>query len=290
MDQTESTALTAERSIMKTFRQRLWTPFMNAITQYELIQPGDKIAACISGGKDSMLMAKMLQILRRFSKVPYDLEFIVMDPGYNEANRQRIEENAKKLEIPVQFFETDIFKITEHVDSSPCYLCARMRRGALYSRARELGCNKIALGHHMNDVIETTLLGMLYASQLQTMPPKLHSTNFEGMELIRPLYCVREEDIIAWKNHNHLEFIRCACRLTEERDKSPDGYGSSKRQYVKQWIERLKKDNPGVEASLFNSVHAVCLSTFPGFKENGVRHSFLEKYDSDAGISNPSDE
>ena len=204
-----------ERSLSKTYRKRIWVPFIMAIKKYELIQEGDRIAVCISGGKDSMLLAKLLQMLQRHSDFPFELVFLVMDPGYNSINREKIESNAKLLEIPITIFETDIFNIADRTEKNPCYLCAKMRRGHLYSQAKKLGCNKIALGHHFNDVIETTLLGMFYGSQLQAMLPKLHSTNFEGMELIRPLYCVHEDDIIAWTKYNHLEFIQCACRFTE---------------------------------------------------------------------------
>lgn len=267
-----------ERSIQKKYRKALWTPFVRAVQRYELIREGDRIAVCISGGKDSMLMAKLMQMLHRHSDVPFDVEYLVMDPGYNKENRQKIESNAALLHIPVTVFETGIFDIANSADGSPCYLCARMRRGALYSKARELGCNKIALGHHMNDVIETTLIGMFYASQLQAMRPKLHSTNFEGMELIRPLYCIREEDIIAWLTYNNLEFIRCACRFTEKYTANDNEDGMSKRQEIKSLIKKLKEDNPEIEKSIFNSIHAVCIETFPGYKASGEAHSFLEDY------------
>ena len=204
-----------EQSILKTYRKELWRPFTHAIRRYQLIRPGDKIAVCISGGKDSMLMAKLMQLLQRFSDFPFEVRFLVMDPGYNEVNRRKIESNAALLEIPVTIFETNIFEVANNSEKSPCYLCARMRRGHLYSKAKELGCNKIALGHHFNDVIETTVLGMFFGSQLQAMLPKLHSTNFAGMELIRPLYCIHEDSIIAWRRYNDLEFIQCACRFTE---------------------------------------------------------------------------
>ena len=268
-----------ERSIQKTYHKGLWTPFVRAVKQYQLIQEGDKIAVCISGGKDSMLMAKLMQMLHRHSDVPFDIVYLVMDPGYNKINREKIESNAALLHIPITVFETRIFNIANSQDESPCYLCARMRRGNLYAKARELGCNKIALGHHLNDVIETTLMAMFYSSQLQAMLPKLHSTNFEGMELIRPLYCIREEDIIAWRNGNGLEFIQCACRFTENISKSGDGIGESKRQEIKQLIKRLRKDNPEIENSLFNSIHTVNIETFPGYKAEGTRHSYLENYD-----------
>ena len=266
-----------ERSIIKKYRKELWNPFIYAIKKYELIQAGDKIAVCISGGKDSMLMAKLMQELHRHSDVPFDLVFLVMDPGYNEINRQKIESNAKLLRIPIVVFETNIFDVANSSEKSPCYLCARMRRGHLYSKARELGCNKIALGHHFNDVIETTVMGMFYGSQIQAMLPKLHSTNFEGMELIRPLYCVHEEDILAWKRYHELEFIQCACRFTENCSICDNGGGGSKRQEIKTLIRRLKRDNPNLEKSIFNSIHAVSLDTMPGYKTKGVEHSFLEQ-------------
>lgn len=268
-----------ERSIIKKFRKELWTPFIRAVKRYELVCPGDRIAVCISGGKDSMLMAKLMQQLQRHSEVAFELVFLVMDPGYNEINRQKIESNAQLLHIPITVFETDVFAVANSSEQSPCYLCARMRRGYLYSKAKELGCNKIALGHHMNDVIETTVMGMFYGSQLQGMMPKLHSTNFEGMELIRPMYCIREEDIIAWKRYNQLEFIQCACRFTENCTICDNGGGGSKRQEIKTLIRRLKRDNPNIENSIFNSIHSVSLDTFPGYKHNGETHSFLDRYD-----------
>lgn len=268
-----------ERSINKKFRKEIWTPFVQAIKKYELIQSGDHIAVCISGGKDSMLLAKLMQILQRISDVPFEVTYLVMDPGYNPINRQKIESNAKLLEIPIVVFETNIFDIVNEIDKSPCYLCARMRRGNLYSKAKELGCNKIALGHHMSDVIETTLMGMLYGSQIQGMMPKLHSTNFEGMELIRPMYCILEENIIAWKNYNDLEFIQCACRFTENCTICDNGGGGSKRQEVKQLIKKLKKDNPTIETNIFNSIHNVSLDTLISYKQKGEVHSFLDTYD-----------
>lgn len=267
-----------ERSINKKYRKEIWNPFMTAITKYELIQSGDKIAVCISGGKDSMLMAKLIQQLQRISKVPFEAIYLVMDPGYNEQNRRKIEDNARLLHIPITIFETDIFKIANSTDKSPCYLCARMRRGHLYNKAKELGCNKIALGHHLSDVIETVVMSMFFGSQLQTMPPKLHSTNFEGMTLIRPMYCINEHDILAWVRYNGLEFIQCACRFTEQCASCDDEESGSKRLEVKKLIERLKKTNPNIEKSIFNSVHAVCLDTFPAYKQNGELHTFLEKY------------
>ncbi|MBQ9663623.1 MAG: tRNA 2-thiocytidine biosynthesis protein TtcA [Oscillospiraceae bacterium] len=267
-----------EQSINKKFRKTIWRPFINAVKQYELIQEGDRIAVCISGGKDSFLDAKLLQMLQRHSDVPFELVFLVMDPGYNEYNRKKVEDNAKLLNIPIQIFDTDIFDVTASVDGSPCYLCARMRRGYLYSKAKELGCNKIALGHHLSDVIETALMSMFYGSQLQAMLPKLHSQNFEGMTLIRPLYCVHEEDILAWKRYNELDFIQCACRFTENCSLPDDDSGGSKRKEMKILIRRLRKDNPNIDRSIFNAIHAVHLDTFPGYKSNGEMHSFLEQF------------
>ena len=267
-----------ERSIIKKYRKTLWNPFVAAVKRYELIDAGDKIAVCISGGKDSMLMAKLLQQLQRHSEVPFELVFLVMDPGYNDMNRKKIESNAEFLHIPITVFETDIFEVANSTDESPCYLCARMRRGHLYSQAQALGCNKIALGHHLSDVIETTLIGMFYGSQIQGMLPKLHSTNFEGMTLIRPMYCINEEDVLSWVRYNNLEFIRCACAFTESIAASGDGVGESKRQEVKQLIKRLKKDNPLIEKHIFNSIHAVCLDTMAGYKTDGEEHSFLERF------------
>lgn len=268
-----------ERSLIKKYRKSLWNPFIAAVKRYQLIEPGDHIAVCISGGKDSMLMAKLLQELHRHTDVPFDLTFLVMDPGYNELNRQKIEQNAALLEIPITVFETDIFDVANNSDKSPCYLCARMRRGHLYHEAQRLGCNKIALGHHLNDVIETTVMAMFYGSQLQGMLPKLHSTNFPGMTLIRPMYCIREEDIIAWKNYHELEFIQCACRFTENCTICDNGGGGSKRQEVKTLLRRLKRDNPNIEKSIFNSLHAVSMDTMPGYITNGEEHSFLERFD-----------
>ena len=265
-----------ERSIIKKYRKQIWNPFLIALKEYKLVNAGDKIAVCISGGKDSMLMAKLLQELHKYSEVPFELVYLVMDPGYNEANRKQIEYNAELLNIPITVFETNIFDVTSKTEKSPCYLCARMRRGHLYKKAQDLGCNKIALGHHFNDVIETTLLGMFYGSQLQSMPPKLHSTNFEGMELIRPMYCITESAIIKWRNYNNLEFLQCACRFTENCE---NGTGESKRQEIKALIAELKKTNPNIEKSIFNSIHSVCLDTMVGYKTKGVEHSFLDDYD-----------
>ena len=268
----------AERSLIKKYRKTLWNPFIAAVKRYELIAPGDRIAVCISGGKDSMLLAKLMQELQRHTEQPFELVFLVMDPGYNPENRALIEANAEKLRIPVTIFESDIFDVTVSVDRNPCYLCARMRRGFLYAKAQELGCNKIALGHHFSDVIETTLLGLFYGAQMQSMPPKLHSKNFPGMELIRPLYCVHEDAIIAWKNYNHLQFLQCACRFTEARDAAGDGIGESKRQEMKLLLRELKKTNPNIEKSIFRAIHGVQLDTFPGFKYHGRAYSFLERY------------
>ena len=266
----------AERSIQKKYREKLWTPFIHALKNYELLSPGDKVAVCISGGKDSMLLAKLMQMLQRLSDFPFDLVYLVMDPGYTPENRAKIEANAALLEIPVTVFESNIFQVTENAGGSPCYLCARMRRGTLYKKAQELGCNKIALGHHLSDVIETTLLGMFYSSQMSAMPPKLHSRNYEGMELIRPMYCIHEDDIVAWARYNGLSFLQCACRLTEGTE---TGAMDSKRKEIKTLIRQLRKDNPDLEKSLFNSLHAVEIGTFPGYRLNGEDHSFLEKYD-----------
>ena len=270
---------TAERSLIKTYRKTLWNPFIAAVKRYELVSPGDRIAVCISGGKDSMVLAKLMQELQRHTEQPFELVFLVMDPGYNPENRALIEENARTLGIPITVFNSDIFDVTVRVEKNPCYLCARMRRGFLYAKAQELGCNKIALGHHFSDVIETTLLGLFYGAQLQTMPPKLHSKNFPGMELIRPLYCVHEDDIIAWKNYNHLQFLQCACRFTEARDASGDGVGESKRQEMKVLLRELKKTNPNIEKSMFRAIHGVQLDTFPGFKYHGQAHTLLDFYD-----------
>ena len=278
---------TAERSLIKTYRKSLWNPFIAAVKRYELVEPGDRIAVCISGGKDSMVLAKLMQELQRHTEQPFELTFLVMDPGYNPANRALILENAEKLGIPVQIFESDIFDVTVQVEKNPCYLCARMRRGFLYAKAQELGCNKIALGHHFSDVVETTLLGLFYGAQLQAMPPKLKSRNFPGMELIRPLYCVHEDAIIAWKNYNNLRFLQCACRFTEARDASGDGVGESKRQEMKVLLRQLKKTNPNIEKSIFRAIHGVQLDTFPGFKYRGKAYSFLDDYDGTAGFGQP---
>ncbi len=268
-----------ERSLIKKFRKELWRPFIAAVRRYEMVQAGDKIAVCISGGKDSMLLAKLMQELQRHSDVPFELEFLVMDPGYHPVNRDRLENNAEILELPVKIFHSDVFEVAEKAYRNPCYLCARMRRGFLYDRAQELGCNKIALGHHFNDVIETTVMGMFYGAQLQGMMPKLHSRNFPGMELIRPMYLIHEDDILHWCRYNDLSFLQCACRFTEKRDESMDGVGESKRQEIKLLLRTLKKDNPDIEKSIFRAIHAVSVDTMPGVKWHGEAHSFLEYYD-----------
>lgn len=268
-----------ERSIIKKYRKEIWRKFTKAINEYELIQDGDKIAVCISGGKDSMLMAKLFQELERHGKKNFEVVFLVMNPGYNDINYETICRNAEMLKVPITVFETQIFDAVVE-EQSPCYLCARMRRGYLYSKAKELGCNKIALGHHFDDVVETILMGMMYGSQIQTMMPKLHSTNFEGMELIRPLYLIREQDIIHWMHYNELRFIRCACRFTEkcaaeeeEEDKS------SKREEMKSLIRELEKINPSVAMNIFRSVENVNLATVIAYKKDGVKHHFLEDYE-----------
>ena len=269
-----------EKSIRKKFHKTLFSPFAKACKHYELIKEGDHICVCISGGKDSMLMAKLFQEIQHHKKVNFDLTFLVMDPGYSEVNRQLIESNAKLLGIPVVFYESDIFDAVDTVENSPCYLCARMRRGHLYSKAKELGCNKIALGHHYDDVIETILMGMLYGAQVQTMMPKLHSTNFEGMELIRPLYLIRQDDIIAWQRYNGLHFLQCACHFTETCDScSVDGTSASKRLETRKLIAELKKTNPYVESNIFRSVENVNLATVIAYKQDGIKHHFLDDYD-----------
>ena len=268
-----------ERSIIKKFRKPIWRRFTKAIREYELVQDGDKIAVCISGGKDSMLMAKLFQELSRHGKKNFEVVFLVMNPGYNEINYQTIKDNAKILNVPITVFESDIFNIVAAEEQSPCYLCARMRRGYLYSKAKELGFNKIALGHHYDDVIETILMGMLYGAQVQTMMPKLHSTNFEGMELIRPLYLIREADIIHWANYNDLHFIQCACRFTEHCASCGGTEKGSKRAEIKELIHELAKKDPVIEYNIFRSVENVNLNTVIGYKQDGVRHNFLDTYD-----------
>lgn len=272
-----------ERSIITKFRKPLWKKFINGVNDYQLIQEGDKIAVCISGGKDSMLLAKLMQEVQRHGKIRFDMEFLVMDPGYNEINRQTIENNAKLLGIPITIFDTQIYDIVAGVDQSPCYLCARMRRGYLYKKAQALGCNKIALGHHFDDVIETILMGMLYGGQIQTMMPKLHSTNHPGMQLIRPMYLVKEADIIAWKNYNDLQFIQCACRLTENCTLCDNGGGGSKRQEMKVLIKKFRQTNPSIDMNIFRSVHDVNLSTIIGYHDKEKSYNFLEDYDQKGG-------
>ena len=268
-----------EESLRKKFRKNIWCRFTKAVKQYELVKEGDCIAVCISGGKDSMLMAKLFQELKRHNQVPFEMKFLVMDPGYSPANRKIIEENAKKLQIPITIYESDIFYSVFHVEKSPCYLCARMRRGHLYSYAKEMGCNKIALGHHYDDVIETILMGMLYGAQVQTMMPKLHSTNFEGMELIRPMYLIREDDIKEWRDYNGLHFIQCACKFTDTCTTCNNEENRSKRVEIKELIKSLKKTNPFVEGNIFKSVENVNLDTVVAYKKDGVRHHFLDTYD-----------
>ena len=273
-----------ELSIRKKFHKELFSAFAKGINTYDLLQPGDKVAVCISGGKDSMLMAKLFQELKRHRKFEFELVFLVMDPGYSELNRMLIEKNAKMLGVPITVFESDIFDVVDNIEKSPCYLCARMRRGHLYSKAKELGCNKIALGHHYDDVIETILMGMIYGGQVQTMMPKLHSTNFEGMELIRPMYLIREDDIKRWRDYNKLHFIQCACHFTDTcsscRD---DGVSVSMRMETKKLIAALKKNNPYVESNIFHSVENVNLSTVIAYKKDGVVHRFTDHYDELSG-------
>ncbi len=272
----------AEHSVCHKFRQEIWSKFLKGIKEYELIQEGDKIAVCISGGKDSMLMALCMKRLQRYSKFPFEVVFLVMNPGYNEINYQKICENAELLDIPIQVFETGIFDAVAKVDQHPCYLCARMRRGYLYKTAQELGCNKIALGHHFDDVIETILMGMLYGSQVQTMMPKIHSENYEGMQLIRPMYLVREADIIRWKQHNDLQFIQCACRFTENCTMCDNGGGGSKRQEIKTLLKQLRAVNPAIDMNIFRSVENVNLRTVISYHDGEEYHHFLERFREDA--------
>ena len=263
-----------ERSIIKKYRKTIWNNFVASVQEYELISEGDKIAVCISGGKDSMLLAVCMRNLQRYSNVKFDLVYLVMDPGYNKENRAQIEKNAETLKLPVTIFESDIFEVTDRVGGAPCYLCARMRRGCLYSKAKELGCNKIALGHHFNDVIETVLMSMMYSSEIKTMQPKLHSTNFENMELIRPLYKVKEEDIISWSKYNDLKFLQCACKLTE---KNSDLENASKRKETKALISQIKRFNPEADDNIFRSLHNVNLATLPGYRDCDSGHLFTFK-------------
>lgn len=275
--QNSDKAKEVERSINKRFHKGIWSRFTAAINDYELIQEGDRIAVCISGGKDSMLMAKLFQELKRHNKFPFEVEYIVMDPGYGRANREQIEYNAKLLNVPVTIFESNIFESVFHVEKSPCYLCARMRRGYLYNQAKMMGCNKIALGHHYDDVIETILMSMLYAGQVQTMMPKLHSTNFDGMELIRPMYLIREDEIKRWRDYNNLTFLQCACKFTENCAVN-EKENLSKRLEIKNMIREMKKINPQVESNIFKSVENVNLDTVIAYKKNSVKHNFLECY------------
>jgi len=268
--------LEIERSIIKKYRKEIWRRFVRAVESYKLVQDGDCIAVCISGGKDSFLMAKCFQELKRHGKIKFDLKFIVMDPGYKEINRNLIEENAKLLNIPIQIFNSSIFEIVNNEGGSPCYLCARMRRGHLYSYAKELGCNKIALGHHYDDMIETILLSMFYGGEFKTMIPKLHSSNFEGMELIRPMYLIKEKDIISWVNYHNLKFLNCACRFTE---KNANNEIASKRQEMKELINNLRKVDKNIDHNIFKSAENVNLDAIIAYRKDGVLHSFLETYD-----------
>ena len=279
-NRSKEVATKAERSIIKTYRKQIWSKFTKAVRDYELVKEGDKIAVCISGGKDSMLMAKCFQELHKYSDIHFDVKYIVMDPGYSSENRQIIEENARKLNIPVEIFETDIFENVFHIDKNPCYICARMRRGHLYNYAKNIGCNKIALGHHYDDVIETILMSMLYGAQVQTMMPKLHSNHFEGMEVIRPLYLIHEDDIKAWAKFNDLYFIQCACKFTDTcSSEACLTRPRSKRVEVKNLIRELKKTNPYVEQNIFKSVENVSLKTIIAYKDDKEKHHFLDHYD-----------
>ena len=266
-----------EQTIVRRYHEDLWSPFCKAIKRYELIKPGDRIAVCISGGKDSMLMAKLVQMLHRHTVIPFEPVFLIMDPGYNPENRRLVEENAKKLEIPCTIFESDIFEVTNAQEKNPCFLCARMRRGCLYGKAQELGCNKIALGHHFDDVVGTTVLGMFYGGQLQAMAPKLKAKNFPGMELIRPMYLIHEANVVAWARTNDLRFIQCACRFTENGAHDPEGGG--KRLEIKRLLKELKKTNPTIEDNIFASIHTLQLDTMVGWKYKGKDYSFLDGYD-----------
>lgn len=264
-----------ERSIIKKYRKQIWSKFIEAIQEFQMVEENDKIAVCISGGKDSVLLAKCMQELKRHSDTNFELIFIVMDPGYNKVNRERIEYNAKLMEIPVDFFDSNIFDVVCDIKQNPCYLCARMRRGCLYEYAKSKGCNKIALGHHFDDVIETLLISILYGSQIQGMLPKLMSTNHKGMELIRPLCFVKEKDIINWSISNELEFIRCACRFTEGLDL---GKEDSKRKEIKELIKSLKRVYPNIDMNIFRSMYNVNLDTLIEYKQDGIRHSYLDNY------------
>ncbi len=281
-----------EQSIRKKFKKDIFSKFAKAINVYEMLQEGDRVAVCISGGKDSMLLAKLFQELKRHRKFDFELVFLVMDPGYHPKNREQIEKNAQLMEVPIQIFTSNIFDAVYDIEKNPCYLCARMRRGHLYAKAKELGCNKIALGHHYDDVIETILMGMLYGAQVQTMMPKLHSTNFPGMELIRPMYLVREESIKHWRDYNELHFLQCACRFTENcANFSAEEQNDSARIEVKKLIAQLKEANPFVEGNIFKSVENVNLNTVIAYKQDGVRHHFLDTYaqSEDAACENESE-
>ena len=278
MIESDNKAALVERSIITKFRKTVWAPFLEALKQYKLISAGDKVAVCVSGGKDSMLLAKLFQELQKHSDYQFGVEYICMNPGYNAENLQRIKDNAALLNVPLKFFSSDVFEAANLVGGdSPCYMCARMRRGCLYAKAKELGCNKIALGHHRSDVIETTLMGMFYGGQIQGMMPRIKSANFEGMELIRPMYCISEEDIEHWRDYNGLEFIACACSFTQKLAQS--GQARSVRQEMKELIKELKKRNPDVEKSIFKSLHNVQLDTLVEYKTGKERHSFLEKFE-----------
>ena len=270
-------SLEIERSIIKRFRKEIWSKFARALDDYKLIQEGDKIMVCISGGKDSFLLAKCMQEIKKHGKINFDAHYVVMNPGYSEKNRHLIEENAKTLNVPIEVFESDIFNVVDTVDfKSPCYMCARMRRGYLYNKAQELGCNKIALGHHFDDVIETTLLSMLYGSEIKTMMPKLHSDNYPGLELIRPMYLVKEKDIIAWAKYNNLTFLNCACKFTENASIDES---ASKRKEVKKLIEEMRKTNKNVDMNIFKALDNINLNCVLGTKKNGEYESFLNNYD-----------
>lgn len=273
-----STPEEIELTLVKKFRKEIWNKFLRGIKDYELIQEGDKIAVCISGGKDSMVMAKCMQRLQRYSKFPFEVIYLVMNPGYNEVNKQKIIDNAKTLGIPIHMFETKIFNVVADMKDSPCYICARMRRGHLYKNAQDLGCNKIALGHHFDDVIETNLMSMLYSGQIRTMMPKLHSENYEGMEIIRPLYLVKEADIISWAKYNNLEFIQCACRFTENQEVYDDNSSNSKRQEMKELINKFRQINPFIEYNIFRSMQNVQLEKLIAYKDGDEYHSFLDNY------------
>ena len=265
-----------ERSIIKKYRKDIWSKFVKAVQDYELLEENDNVMVCISGGKDSFLLAKCIQEIQRHGKIKFNAHYVVMDPGYKDINKNLIISNAKKLNVPIEIFESDIFNVVDVIATkSPCYLCARMRRGYLYSKAKELGCNKIALGHHFDDVIETTLLSMFYGAEIKTMMPKLHSENFEGLELIRPLYLVKEDDIISWKNANNLTFINCACRFTE---KSTIDNSVSKRKEMKELIKNLRKINKEMDHNIFKALDNINLNCVLGTKKDGIYKSFLEEY------------